>query len=170
MKFRRPLREVVSWNNKHVSYNASYVVDLFVRSWVEIKMLQVLTRLKLSTSSWGRELKCKKSFSPVVYSASTSSWGRELKYQWNHHENGFHERRPLREVVSWNTIIEECYDFDSSRPLREVVSWNTSKQRVAIQQDSLPLREVVSWNTKKMAGCQHIKVDLFVRSWVEISK
>ena len=78
----RPLREVVSWNKASQSENGKgNGVDLFVRSWVEIKW------------AWH--------FSKVY--GSTSSWGRELKYIscWFYIKLAC--RRPLREVVSWNT-------------------------------------------------------------------
>ena len=100
----RPLREVVSWNEMTAGrsvtaevdlfvrswveitcwlYNGTLLtVDLFVRSWVEISMNDCIRLRKMSTSSWGRELKCL--FKPMVARScrSTSSWGRELKFPW----------------------------------------------------------------------------------------
>ena len=60
----------------------------------------------MSTSSWGRELKCYKFLSKDVTSLSTSSWGRELKYIFKccHHSSA---RRPPREVVSWNCYVRK---------------------------------------------------------------
>ena len=98
----RPLREVVSWN-LHCHAPAPF--------------------LPRSTSSWGRELKYWRHYLVEGHCVSTSSWGRELKFCVN--------------------ITSSCY---SGRPLREVVSWNTIYGFFDI-----------SW-----------KVDLFVRSWVEI--
>ena len=62
----------------------------------------------MSTSSWGRELKCFFHHFPRIVLWSTSSWGRELKYNirifWH-----ILESRPLREVVSWNICCESEY-------------------------------------------------------------
>ena len=79
------------------------------------------------------------------------------------------QRRPLREVVSWN--------FDQSiekihwcrRPLREVVSWNALEMETYHIWICRPLREVVSWNIISHKAVTGDSVDLFVRSWVEIS-
>ena len=61
---RRPPREVVSWNGNGASY---------------------ISQTKMSTSSWGRELKCqKRSFWYILV------------------------RRPPREVVSWNILLAIC--------------------------------------------------------------
>ncbi len=79
------------------------LVDLLVRSWVEISV-----RVSVPLHLW-----------------STSSWGRELKYQ------------------------------SKSYILRLVCR---------------PLREVVSWNDKLAAELRVIKVDLLVRSRVEMAK
>ena len=54
--------------------------------------------------------------------------------------------RPLREVVSWNAINNKKWQFNNGRPLREVVSWNASVISLPASFSSRPLREVVSWN------------------------
>ena len=141
----RPLREVVSWNAPCVSSTRTLSVDLFVRSWVEIKVIpQKSIRLR-STSSWGRELKL---FSKIFL----------------HNKN----RRPLREVVSWNVISEpkEC-------PIRRSTSsWGRELKYPNIKawmlDNSRPLREVVSWNIRSYSYLLYRRVDLFVRSWVEM--
>ena len=77
--------------------------------------------------------------------------------------------RPPREVVSWNMYVwSACIDGEG-RPLREVVSWNIRAALSATRRESRPLREVVSWNTKRYPFYSWCFVDLFVRSWVEIS-
>ena len=56
--YRRPLREVVSWNDIAVPMPVPQRVDLFVRSWVETCCRRKeRTPWRMSTSSWGRELK-----------------------------------------------------------------------------------------------------------------
>ena len=76
----RPLREVVSWNIKvwEGNYN-TWVVDLFVRSWVETyhcTTLYTYTTVNLFVRSWVETFcNCIISLSLL----STSSWGRELK-------------------------------------------------------------------------------------------
>ena len=98
---------------------------------------------------------------------STSSWGRELKLK-NGLEGGAYNRRPPREVVSWNTIVERKNGwgrlstsswgrelkyqnknkilFEKCRPPREVVSWNTACVVSLSVASRRPPREVVSWN------------------------
>ena len=100
----RPLREVVSWNIRWVDVlKNGLIVDLFVRSWVEILWEGRTWQNRKSTSSWGRELKCPDDLNEIVKAMSTSSWGRELKWLCRQVDNG-DVRRPLREVVSWNVI------------------------------------------------------------------
>ena len=60
-------------------------------------------------------------------------------------------RRPLREVVSWNTQKTVDVNHFGSRPLREVVSWNAMKTVCSIWSNCRPLREVVSWNINNTA-------------------
>ena len=97
----RPPREVVSWNKISApDGRISVVVDLLVRSWVEIifswrhciqmfvdllvswnrKWRQTYCSKKLSTSSWGRELKYVQGCGIKEKIASTSLRGRELKF------------------------------------------------------------------------------------------
>ena len=143
-------------------------VDLFVRSWVE------------TWSPWP----C------VTRQPSTSSWGRELKHKYDTTGKRRNKCRPLREVVSWNSLafMELCKE--NGRPLREVVSWNSHEQNTDCDQRIVdlfvrswvetlhirqgrscegrrPLREVVSWNTYISLKLLNRFVDLFVRSWVE---
>ena len=125
-----------------------------------------------------------------VRNKSTSSWGRELKCQ-SVGNLSYTSRRPLREVVSWNACVYSKRKSQSSRPLREVVSWNISEASVNVpnlcrplrevvswntfqpisfmKNGGRPLREVVSWNTMQVLAYSGEIVDLFVRSWVEIS-
>ncbi len=101
------------------------LVDLLVRSWVEISVRVSVPLHLWSTSSRGRELKWYRRLGAPPDDWSTSSWGRELKYQ------------------------------SKSYILRLVCR---------------PLREVVSWNDKLAAELRVIKVDLLVRSRVEMAK
>ena len=164
----RPLREVVSWNFSSWRWWKSSNVDLFVRSWVETKMLiRLLPRISvdLFVRSWVETLIKDSVPNQIV-------------------------RRPLREVVSWNSTVfggivgtakvdlfvrswvetymaMGLYWLYRGRPLREVVSWNIPL--VLIQKVSVcrPLREVVSWNSISQLCFYIFVVDLFVRSWVE---
>ena len=137
----------MSWNEPGLLIRTSLIVDLFVRSWVEM----ILTMIKSQKAS------------------STSSWGRELKFvrDW---ELRFLEGRPLREVVSWNKYSGETYQEWERRPLREVVSWNRTVIFIPWWGFCRPLREVVSWNDKKWRKKNDRGVDLFVRSWVEMNQ
>ena len=73
-------------------------------------------------------------------------------------------------VRSWVEMIcsSRSYAKWCSRPLREVVSWNSSNDVSYNRERSRPLREVVSWNNESERNGENDKVDLFVRSWVEI--
>ena len=98
-----PLREVVSWND------------------YELRRIQ---RGRTSTSAWGSELKWLTWYLLACVSPpSTSAWGSELKYVFENKTDSTW-RLPLREVVSWNTGINEKNIKAFSLPLREVVSWN----------------------------------------------
>ena len=98
----RPLREVVSWNSCHPLSGAFIIVDLFVRSWVEIHIMIIfvcLIDVDLFVRSWVEMLLPPfpahrplvdlfvRSWVEIQYTdfltypgKSTSSWGRELKY------------------------------------------------------------------------------------------
>ena len=166
--FSRPLREVVSWNTDDGKPRDIIRVDLFVRSWVET-LYFLISKPHIS---------------------STSSWGRELKRKHLPKDNPERSRRPLREVVSWNTsevdegrrnkLSTSSWGRElklsrssrtpvfSSRPLREVVSWNCLGASYVVEAQCRPLREVVSWNIVIITQRAHrAVVDLFVRSWVE---
>ena len=188
----RPLREVVSWNIEKYIFEIFLKVDLFVRSWVEInwvcvlrlalnvdlfvrswvEILELLKPLRvpwrrplrevvswnnlrlpyliifiLSTSSWGRELKCYTVTAEHRFHSSTSSWGRELKCFRKIHLPQL-KRRPLREVVSWNANDTPCAD----RLYMSTSSWGRELKCHQFRLSSIASR-----------------VDLFVRSWVEIS-
>ena len=74
-------------------------------------------------------------------------------------------------VRSWVEILP-VYGTEGSRdcrPLREVVSWNIQRESGRKTKRSRPLREVVSWNRRGIVSEACPIVDLFVRSWVEIS-
>ena len=79
-------------------------VDLFVRSWVEIIIYNTITiheNVDLFVRSWVEIFR----FIPVsIIALSTSSWGRELKCGCWEPLQGYMSR-PLREVVSWNSYI-----------------------------------------------------------------
>ena len=167
-------------------------VDLFVRSWVEIIEIQESKPFYPSTSSWGRELKYFLSYS-ILFSVKVDlfvrswveiflellntifgevdlfvrSWVEICRYPMLLHR---WIRRPLREVVSWNKCYLHYYISSPGRPLREVVSWNSPSNMYARACTRRPLREVVSWNMSNMSLKKFCEVDLFVRSWVEITR
>ena len=145
-------------------------VDLFVRSWVEIGYVPGSSGTNWSTSSWGRELKCLLTAQFQIRFSSTSSWGRELK--WTHPRStvGAEDRRPLREVVSWNVSLSHFFLASWRRPLREVVSWNILCPIRTQKGEKVDLF-VRSWveMSESSTGIRSASVDLFVRSWVEIS-
>ena len=146
----------------------------------------------MSTSSWGRELKYQPSYCCITCQMSTSSWGRELKCQLTNQDGCMtcvdlfvrswveiptfsnmllcNSGRPLREVVSWNVVYETIISHLYSRPLREVVSWNTSPTYGSLTVN----RSTSSWGRELKYWLMYSQimlnlVDLFVRSWVEIS-
>ena len=98
----RPPCEVVSWNRPFMIWLSAEMVDLLVRSWVEISTLVPCFNTHESTSLWGRELKYINSCYHLF----------NLK------------GRPPCEVVSWNTIWRGVLYSNFSRPPCEVVSWN----------------------------------------------
>ena len=77
------------------------IVILFVRMWVEMVQRQKSQTLCQSSSSWGCELKCH------VPNRKT----------WKH-------SHPLREDVSWNSLLLILSQNYLRHPLREDVSWN----------------------------------------------
>ena len=120
---RRPPREVVSWN---MSSSDKSLVPSSTSSWGrELKYYKVLHHYcqRQSTSSWGRELKWTQGYGCEPVLQSTSSWGRELKYRRDGTCLYWHGRPP-REVVSWNAFGKSYRLGNDSRPPREVVSWN----------------------------------------------
>ncbi len=145
------------------------MVDLFVRSWVEIHCLRICARtsfVDLFVRSWV-EIFCTRGHIP----------GQKC--------------RPLREVVSWNSLLllpldSLCVSTSSwGRELKYIKLVQIKKQnnvdlfvrswveiffqrRAAGFQYRRPLREVVSWNIPIHSSINHSLVDLFVRSWVEI--
>ena len=144
-------------------------VDLFVRSWVEILLMEPWPFPSWrSTSSWGRELKYQyqpwrnlgrtvdlfvRSWvemiiptAPWTQWPSTSSWGRELKFRFSKICDGLLDVDLF--VRSWVEIsVLLCLQVVANcRPLREVVSWNLRKSLVFSNRLRRPLREVVSWN------------------------
>ena len=54
---RRPPCEVVNWNILIRSAGCYVIVDLLVRSWIEMRLIQQMMQIWMSTSLWGRELK-----------------------------------------------------------------------------------------------------------------
>ena len=115
----RPLREVVSWNMTIANADCDKIVDLFVRSWVEIRLLLPIPTLTMSTSSWGRE----------------------LKYKLTELNNWIYERRPLREVVSWNAnVVNPMIGVAVDLFVR---SWVEIHQLLTIP--TLPMMSTSSW-------------------------
>ena len=103
---------------------ARRLVDLFVRSWVEIlksKNEVEESRVDLFVRSWVEMLNCLYNYKSVDVDLFVRSWV-EI------HIPSIHNRtllcRPLREVVSWNHLLSTIYASWVRRPLREVVSWN----------------------------------------------
>ena len=123
-------------------------VDLFVRSWVEIyrkRYLKDWWQVDLFVRSWVEMII--PSLCPPVLSS-----------------------RPLREVVSWNIVIITNQRKNLRRPLREVVSWNILYGSVLCEEwgsTSSWGRELKCWKINRWKRGK--TVDLFVRSWVEIS-
>ena len=78
----RPLREVVSWNADCTILSAN-------------PMSRPLREVVSWNGDWLRE--------KYDIEVSTSSWGRELKLKRSRRRHG-RSRRPLREVVSWNSL------------------------------------------------------------------
>ena len=76
----RPPCEVVSWNTKDIDkFVEQDLVDLLVRSWVEIWnwwIAHILSEVDLLVRSWVEIKFFHAQYSPVK---STSLWGRELK-------------------------------------------------------------------------------------------
>ena len=107
ISWRRPLREVVSWN-------------LILAAEIQMNWS--------STSSWGRELKLhKEETDPETYNVDlfVRSWVETymaMGLYW------LYRGRPLREVVSWNIPLVLIQKVSVCRPLREVVSWNSISQ------------------------------------------
>ena len=124
-------------------------VDLLVRSWVEI-----FYNLPMG-----------------VVNRSTSSWGRELKYIFNRYPINVHTVDLL--VRSWVEIdksISACI-ICCGRPPREVVSWNT----IITIGPLFPNQSTSSWGRElKWEAISYMltkdKVDLLVRSWVEMNR
>ena len=122
----------------------------------------------MSTSSWGRELKCSSCLIWLPIFLSTSSWGRELKYLESKTDLQLNLRRPLREVVSWNCIwpkVKFCADVDLFvRSWVEMVQWQWYYYKN---------KSTSSWGRElKYRSVTFLRyeliVDLFVRSWVEM--
>ena len=145
-------------------------VSLFVRLWVEIsKVIKQSLDYATSASSWGCELKClywQIKFTQIIVSLfvrlwveimtgedksndnkSASSWGCELKFLIII-ASILKCSQPLREAVSWNTLMKKKWKRKKSQPLREAVSWNGIKNLEGKAILGQPLREAVSWNNK----------------------
>ena len=144
---RRPLCGVVNWNAGMIAHFHDIRVDLYVRSWIEISWCWILLMIGSSTSMWGRELKYPQIWSDRHTWSSTSMWGRELKYKFSAMRLFLIISRPLCEVVNWNRYVYCQFLYLLRRPLCEVVNWNYFW--CLIDRD--------------------LMVDLYVRSWIEIS-
>ena len=184
---------VRSWVEMAVSPIPScfFVVDLFVRSWVEIHnwLVQLYSNYRRplrEVVSWNINPCCAKTYINRRPLREVVSWNikgiRAVKLKlcrplrevvsWNDKEK-FYQctgiRRPLREVVSWNVSLSHFFLASWRRPLREVVSWNVWIFDRYTLCFCRPLREVVSWNIFVLFWLCWNLVDLFVRSWVEIT-
>ena len=102
----RPLREVVSWNMKQTEIQAKYfTVDLFVRSWVEIWNRQKFKQnisVDLFVRSWVEMGKISDWNTMIKVDLFVRSWVEIAQVHFFACQG---LRRPLREVVSWNTNI-----------------------------------------------------------------
>ena len=119
LRVRRPLREVVSWNTNGLSNLGTTLVDLFVRSWVEIfkwPFVDCLCVVDLFVRSWV-EMSCP---IPTYPANSVDLFVRSWVEMWNvlstlSNSTG----RPLREVVSWNALLSS-YSYN---PVKSTSSW-----------------------------------------------
>ena len=114
--------------------------------WVEISVLQMLWSMMQSSSSWGCELKYGCRVQCKIWCChplrEDVSWNTVLC--WSYWKI---IRHPLREDVSWNTLWHSVSNWLTSHPLREDVSWNGIDAELLIDHACHPLREDVSWNT-----------------------
>ena len=164
---RRPPCEVVNWNapahirrseadvdllvrswiemSESIRGVDALIVDLLVRSWIEMLLSLRLHPVRMSTSLWGRELKCGTDSLWEFSILSTSLWGRELKF--------LPGRLVSLEYLStslWGRelkciqIIEKT--LCNSRPPCEVVNWNDDNTFDLVVFDRRPPCEVVNWN------------------------
>ena len=105
-------------------------VILFVRMWVEISPVCRKSMRRMSSSSWGCELK----YVPVEVIEqiieSSSSWGCELKFRWWSTRHLREWGHPLRENVSWNDVGYGRVGASCRHPPREDVSWNLEEYGV----------------------------------------
>ena len=164
----QPLREAVSWNiilvrtrfcqlpsasswgcelkYMFVKHRMDmFLVSLFVRLWVEMRIFSLRSHMSQSASSWGCELK---------YNRAGRRW--------------LTRGQPLREAVSWNAwkIFQEIKLF--CQPLREAVSWNLiNLHSCAMPHVSLFVRLWVEM-LLRLYFRRSVLVSLFVRLWVEI--
>ena len=178
-------------NLERKTFCVKIAVDLFVRSWVEINRSNGYDNIEVSTSSWGRELKCLwhtalssgrnvdlfvrswveilRKRSACSFVTSTSSWGRELKFFF---DDICFQKLPVDLFVrSWveMSLLLHSGLLPFRRPLREVVSWNapaSSSIQISFDVD-LFVRSWVEISYQHRDGWSR-NVDLFVRSWVEI--
>ena len=133
-----------SWKEGNIN-----IIWMYYMQWAQKVILKgkLFVQKLLSTSLWGRELKCEKTISRERFERSTSLWGRELKYVCvvYRHLSGVSTSLWGRELK----YHKFCgYWQSSGRPPCEVVSWN---------------------NTSIAELKEGMEVDLLVRSWVEIS-
>ena len=166
---RHPLREDVSWNNTTYKYLAELNGHPLREdvSWNTVKE-SWWSRLTMSSSSWGCELKLPQSRVNVGFSLSSSSWGCELKYATNTlRERGctvilfvrmwveIAEKRKLQKLLasssSWGcelkyTFIRSVHDLNSV--ILFVRMWVEILCTLRYFPCSCchPLREDVSWN------------------------
>ena len=139
-----------------------------MRSWVEIHLLltiPTLTMVDLLVRSWVEIMVQPRSIDQLE---STSLWGRELKYFRAMMKYSVF-RRPPCEVVSWNANWNMRLTPAVSRPPCEVVSWNAFMcwhPAIFFVSTSLWGRELKWLWEVCNSTCK--SVDLLVRSWVEM--
>ena len=120
----RPPCEVVNWNTCSTSNCSAGIVDLLVRSWIEMIMTDMTgyrIGVDLLVRSW-IEMRTRSTCARTTQ--STSLWGRELKYLFHFKLFRRDHRRPPCEVVNWNANDVSSTLLLLSRPPCEVVNWN----------------------------------------------
>ena len=143
-------------------------VDLLVRSWIEIKKSEHFHQKDLSTSLWGRELKCRVQVIRHCGLQSTSLWGRELKYRIPYPGQLWERSTSLwgREL-KWRSGRAGEHRIRSTSLWGRELKWLPGACRGRLWSVDLLVR---SWIEIFWMGFpdRRLKVDLLVRSWIEM--